>query len=274
MPERPNPDELSPAELVQHIRSIYGYTWTELGQQLGRSEKMLRKVATGQTSGEAYRRSLTELYSTGTVTHLTPRRRAKDGHIVPVRAKAGAREKVTVPKDTTGTYEPRPARGAFTSTTTAFPEGGRQHVIEMPKTKVAKGRSAGIQELMNKIRNVAKSQARRDKRVKLNVVFDTGDGRGRVMDIGSKAGYLASDILADVRDLHGGDMTSWILSQSGERYADLDPTKAPVVKVTMTVFNAVRPKEERKEMDEAGTRRRNRPAPAPKGSRRARGRKR
>ena len=271
----PNPEDLSPAELVQHVKATYGYTWAELGQAMGRSEKMMRKVATGQTHGEAYRRALTELYQTGNVAHPTPRRRSKAGNLMPVRAKAGATAKVVVPQDTTGTWEPRPKRGTFITETTAFPEGGRQHVIEMPKSRGAKGRQAGLDELLSKIRAIAKSQARKDKRVKLTAVFDIGGGHGRVMEIGSKSGYLSSDILSDVKTLHGGDFASWINSQTDERYVDLDPKKSPVVKITMTVYNAPRPKEERKALDATGSRRRNRPEPEPRaGTRRARGRKR
>ncbi|UVJ37798.1 hypothetical protein [Arthrobacter sp. CJ23] len=122
----------------------------------------------------------------------------------------------------------------------------------MPKSARAKGRLAGIGELHQRLLSISRSQARHDKRVKLQVIYRT-DGRGRVMEIGSKSGYHASDILSDVRDLHGGDMTSWILSQSRERYENLDLKKSPLVSVTMTVFNAVRTKPARKAQDAAGT---------------------
>jgi hypothetical protein len=252
-----DPNEMTPQELVVHLKETYGYTWKEFGERMGRSEKMLRKVATGQSRGESYRQSLTELYNAGEVTHMPSRRRAKDGHIVPVRAKAGAAGKTVVPEETGGTFTHVPARGAFHSTVTDFPEGGRQYSVEMPKTARAKGRHAGIEELRRRLVTISKSQARQDKRVKLQVVYRT-DGRGRVMDIGSKSGYHASDILNDVKNLHGGDMTAWIVSQSQERYANLDVKKSPVVSVTMTVFNAVRTKPVRKEQDARGTRRRSR----------------
>lgn len=250
-------DQLSPAELVAAIKSSYGFTWAELGQALGRSEKMLRKVATGQSSGQAYRQALTELYETGRVTHVPPRRRGKDGQLMPVRAKAGASQKLTVPKDESGTYEPRPRRGQFSSDTQHLPDGNRIHEIDMPKDRRAKGRAAGIQEMRRRIVNVAKGTKYRDKRIKLTAVFDVGDGRGRVVDIGAKGGYLANDIVADVRDQHGGNMSAWIASQIQDRYVNLDSGSAPLVKLTMTTFDAARPKEIRVAQDEAMTRRRN-----------------
>lgn len=252
-----DPGQMSPQELVANLRAVYGYTWKELGERLGRSERMLRKVAAGLSRGEAYREALTELFERGEVTHMPSRRRGRDGHLVPVRAKAGLEAKTVVPEDTGGTFARVSRRGSFHSTTTDFPDGGRQYSIEMPKTAHAKGRLAGIGELHSRLVTISRSQARHDKRVKLQVLYRT-DGRGRVMDIGSKSGYHASDILSDVRDLHGGDMTSWIVSQSQERYENLDLKKSPLVSVTMTVFNAVRPKPVRKAQDAAGTRRRRR----------------
>ncbi|MBO1270002.1 hypothetical protein [Arthrobacter cavernae] len=252
-----DPGLMGPGELVLHLKAVYGYTWKELGERLGRSERMLRKVATGQSRGEAYREALTELFERGEVTHMPSRRRGRDGHLVPVRAKAGVETKTVVPEDTGGTFARLSRRGSFHSTSTDFPGGGRQYSVQMPKTARAKGRLAGIHELHRRLLSISRSQARHDKRVKLQLVYRT-DGRGRVMEIGSKSGYHASDILTDVRDLHGGDMVSWIVSQSRERYENLDLKKSPLVSVTMTVFNAIRPKPVRKAQDAAGTRRRRR----------------
>lgn len=250
------PAEMTPAELVTEIKATYGFTWAELGEALGRSEKMARKIANGQSSGASYREALAELYETGNVSHKPPRRRGKDGHLMPVRAKAGAEGKVVVPKDEFGTYVDRPKRGRFATQTQFLPDGNRIHEIDIPKTSRAKGRLAGIQEMRRRVANVARGAKYRDKRVRLQAVFDAGDGRGRVVDIGSKGGYLAKDIVADVRVGFGGDMSQWIQSQIKDRYVNLDSDSARLVKLTMTTFNAVRPKQERIAQDEAGVRRR------------------
>lgn len=252
-----DPNEMTPQELVLHLKEAYGYTWKEMGERLGRNEKMLRKVSKGESRGEAYRAALTELYERGEVTHIPARRRSKDGRIVPVRAKAGAAEKTVVPEETGGTFTHVPKKGALKTTTTDLAAGGRQYNIQMPKSARAKGRKEGIDILKQRLQTVSRSQARQDKRIKLQVVYQV-DGVGRVMDIGSKSGYHASDILNDVKTMYGGDMTAWIAAQSQERYENLDVAHSPVVSVSMTVFSATRTKSERKFQDAAGTRRRRR----------------
>lgn len=252
-----DPKDLSPQDLVLHLKSSYGYTWKEMGERLGRSEKMLRKVAKGQSKGEVYREALTELYQGGEVTHKPARRKGKDGHIVPVRSKAGATEKTTVPEETGGTFKPLPKRGAFKSTVTDLAEGGRLYTVDMPKSARSKGRKAGIDSLKQHLRTISRSQAREDKRIKFQVTYQV-NGEGRVMEVGAKSGYHASDVLSDVKTMHGGDMSAWLASQSEERYKNLDVASSPVVSVSMTVFSASRSKGERKMQDQAGVRRRRR----------------
>ena len=82
-----------------------------------------------------------------------------------------------------------------------------------------------------------------------------GGGRTRTFDVGSKGGYLAADVVSDVRDRNGGDMGGWIASQMGDRYARDAVTQGQLVGLSVTSFNAVRSKEERVAQDEAGARR-------------------
>lgn len=261
-----NADRATPAQIVEYIRDTYDYTWAELGHQLGRSEKMLRKVAKGQSAGESYRDALTELAYEGFVTHRPPRRRTKSGGLVPVRSKRGTDEISHVPEDDAGTFVPLPPRGRFDYDRDAqfdgtdLPDGGRHDNINMPRTRGAKGRKKGMDKLKDVIRSVTKSQRAKDKRVKIRATFDTKDGRGRVMDIGSKSGYHASDILADVRNMHDGDMEAWINDQAFMRYLDMDPGENPVVGIEIVSYDSGRAKEQRKMEDMAGTRRRNRDA--------------
>ena len=283
----------SPAELVNQIRSSYGMTWDEMGSAMGRSGRMMRKIARGETSGESYRAALTELNESGRVEHRPARRRGKSGELVKVRAKRGAASKTVTPADPEAApaemhqqergsqspqgagldsaqarrkqaegqgqqARPRSPRRRFSSETTYLPDGNRIHTIEMPKTQGAKGREQGIQELRQKIVNVARGTKHKDKRVRLEATVDIGGGRTRRVTIGDKAGYLANDVVSDVRDRAGGDMTSWLRGQMGSRYMDELGDKARVVSVTMTTFNAQRTKSVRLAQDEAGTRRWNR----------------
>jgi len=261
-----NLDGLTPAQLVNRVREIHNMTWDEMGEMMGRSGRMLRKIARGETSGESYRIALTELGETGSVQHPVARRRGRDGHVVPVRAKAGAEAPTVVPDDDKARIVRTPKRGKFSVShptdadaekhITLFAEGNRVVEVNMPKTARAKGRTRGLAEIKNQIRRVTKGQARQDKRVKLQVTFDTGDGHGRVMTIGSKSGYHASDVLGDIKSDFGGDFESWIRHHANDRYDDLDLKKSPVVNVTLVVFDAHRTKPERQQQDFDRTRRR------------------
>lgn len=56
----------------------------------------------------------------------------------------------------------------------------------------------------------------------------------------------------------GGDMGAWIASQMGDRYAQDAVRQGQLVGLSLTTFNAVRSKDERQALDEAGVRRWNR----------------
>ncbi|MBN6750194.1 MULTISPECIES: hypothetical protein [Bacteria] len=274
--------QLSPAQLVNQIRSSYGMTWDEMGAAMGRSGRMMRKIAREETSGESYRAALTELHESGRIEHRPPRRRGKGGELVKVRAKRGTGSTTVTPADlpatpaaqdgaeldrddarapgapSEGSRRSRSPRRQFSSETTYLPDGNRIHTIEMPKTQGARGREEGVKELRRKIVNVARGTKHKDKRVRLEATVDIGGGRTRRVTVGDKAGYLANDVVSDVRDRAGGDMTAWLRGQMGNRYVEELGSQARVVSVTMTTFNATRSKSERVAQDEAGSRRWNR----------------
>lgn len=253
---RPDPDELSMAELVQRTKADFDMTWSDMAEQLGRSDRMVRKIARGETTGESYRRSLTELYSRGEVEHLTPRRRTKDGKLAPVRSKRGTDEKSHVPDDTRGVRAAPVKRGRYSSRTQHFGHGNRRHVITMPRSEnTTKGRERGLGTVVDKLRSVTRSQARKDKRVGFKVTMEDEQGQRRTYEIGSKSGYHSSDVTSDIRSIHGGNVESWISSQMAGHYPDVG---GKLVGVEMQEFNASRSKDERKAADAAGTRRRRR----------------
>lgn len=302
-----NEESASPAELVAEIRRIFQASWVELGGMLDRSEKMVRKIAKGETSGESYREAFLEILRQGRVVHRPPRRRRKDGSLVKVRAKNDAKDPLVTPvehaiepkeaegageisaadkqkaakEDTEGRTARKRPRRRFRRETTVFPDGGRQHKIEMPKGKKTKGHAQGMGAILDTFRRVAKGQKAGDKRVKVSVVFDMGNGETRRVEIGSHAGYHSSDILADVRKLHGGDVEGWINDQVRERYTDFDPVDFSIIQAEIQVFDAARSKAERKALDEQDARRWNRDRhgrrliePAPMANRKSRARKR
>lgn len=244
---------ISMAELVKQTKAAYGMTWQEMGKQLGRSEKMIRKIATGETSGESFRLSLTELNERGEVEHLTPRRRTKDGKLARVRSKRGAAQKSTTPADTRGIRVPTVKHGRFSHTTTALPEGNRLHHIEMPKSADSKGRKRGLDAINEALLKVTKAQAHSDKRVKFSLTVQDDQGNRRQYQIGSKSGFHASDVRKDIRTDHGGSVEGWFARQLDAVYPDTG--SFTVVAVDINEFNAKRIKETRRQEDVARTRR-------------------
>lgn len=271
-------ENFTPSELVDEIRRVFDATWNEIGDMIDRSEKMVRKVSKGETSGESYRESLLEILQLGRAIHVPPRRRNKAGDLVKVRAKKDSPEPVVTPQE----HEPDPEdlddgghddpdqkprgseprakqlRRRFSKKTTVMPDGGRRHKITMPKGKRAKGHQQGMDAILDTIRRAAKGQRSKDKRAKLGVTFDLGDGDFRTVELGSHDGYHLSDVLSDLRSFKGSDVESWINDQLMERYEDFDPEDYSIVQTDITIYDAARGKEERKALDKVDARRWNR----------------
>ena len=254
MSNEANSSQMTMAELVKNTKTAYGMTWKEMGEQLGRSDRWVRKIANGETSGESFRQSLTELYDRGQVEHLTPRRRGKDGRLAKVRSKKGSSEKTVTPQDTRGTRVSSVRRGKFSHTVTSLPEGNRLHHIELPRSPRAAGRGKGFEALKESLKKVTRSQAHRDKRIKLKVVVEDENGVRTQYQIGSHSGYHASDIQSDIRTDFGGNAESWVSDQLDKVYEGLG--SYTIVAIDMNEFGATRTKGERKAEDIAGTRRR------------------
>lgn len=247
-------EKLPMAELVRRTKETYGLTWQDMAEQVGRSDRMLRKIARGETSGETFRQSLTELYERGQVETLPPRRRTKDGKLARVRSKRGAGQKSVTPADTRGKYAPTVKRGRFSHSMTALPEGNRLHHIEMPRTRRSEGRKKGLEAFDKTMLKIAKSQARADKRVKVSVTVEDEQGHRRQYQIGSKSGFHASDVRSDIRTDHGGSPEGWFQRQLDAVYPDTG--SYTVVGVDINEHNASRSKEIRKQEDATRTRRR------------------
>lgn len=249
---RPSPDELSIAELVTRTKADYGMTWADMASQLGRSDRMVRKLARGESSGESFRQSLSELYSSGAVDHMTPRRRRSDGTLTPVRSKRGAETKSYTPADTRGRRREPVRRGRFSSTTEHLGGGNRIHNIEMPATKNSQGRKKAWAAFQSKMLGIAQSQARKDKRIKVSVTTQSPDGQRRSYQVGSKSGFHASDVRSDIKTDFGGNPEGWASHQLSSVYPD---TGGTIVGMQMVEADASRPKPVRKEEDLARTRR-------------------
>lgn len=248
-----NPEDLSIADLTRAIKASYGMTWQEMGEQMGRSEKMMRKLAAGQTAGEQYRRSLSELYTTGQVHTLTPRARTKAGTLRPVRTKQGAETKSVVPPDTRGKVSKGRKRYRY-ATDTKHTSAGRFHSWSAPGSPKAPGHKKAEEHIKATFTKITRSQARADKRVKVSVKMLDSSGREHTFSVGSKSGFHASDALADIRTRHGGNVEEWVRSNLGHVYPEGGPMQ--MVGGEIHEFDATRTKTERQAQDAAGTRRR------------------
>lgn len=249
-----NDEQLPMAELVQRTKAAYGLTWKDMGEQLGRSDRMMRKIARGETSGESFRQSMTELYQQGRVQTLTPRRRStRTNALVRVRAKKGSEEKSFIPADTRGKPVPSAKRTNYDHKVTNLPGGNKHTRTDLPKTRNSAGRKKGWEAIDNHLLSTTKGQARGDKRIKLAVTVEDAQGQRRQYQIGSKSGYFASDVRKDIRSDHGGSIEGWFTQELEAVYPDTGTYT--VVAVETNTFQASRSKAVRKQEDAAGTRR-------------------
>ena len=233
----------SARELIQELRGR-GLSTADIAGELRRDPRMVRKVLNGETSGAAYRETLQELATTGRATTVPARRRAKDGHIVPVLGKGGDGGKTVVPKDTGGRYTNAKQGGPMRSTT-YMGGGGRQVELQVPKGKTAKGRQAGNVEVMNAIRAAARGQSRENqKRIRATLTY----ANGRVMEVND---YNASTLLNRLNRADGKAL-EWLTEQMAERYSNLDTSKNAITGVSLTVYET--PKTEQYHRNRAGRR--------------------
>lgn len=253
MNQKFDPTKATIAELVHRIKTTYHTSNRELANLIGRSEKLIRNLHHGKTPGENYRRTLTELYNTGTITHLTPRRRTKEGKLIRIRTKAGTHKTSITPTDTRGGRAPNKTRGRYRHTTQLLTNGGRIHTTEMPPSPRAKGRAKGFKTVHDTLIKITRSQAHADKRVTPTITVQDPNGTRRELRIGTKDGYHASDILTDINHDHHGDTEAWAQQQLTHVYGS-DNSK--IVTITLNEHTATRTKAQRKQQDATGTRRR------------------
>lgn len=221
----------SVADMLRQERGR-GVSVAELARMLGRSERMIRKVLNGETTGEAYRAAVVELRERGRVSAPPPRRRSGSGRIIAVRAKrepdggGGLR----VPEEQSA----RPKPGRFSESLTPLADGARQYEFTAPKTKDAKGRVLANSVIVSRLRSAAKGQRWDRKKVKFVVRLSNG----RSMPVGSKHGYQVSSVLG--RSAHGtfeGDALAWLKTQVEHRYPGLEKSGVVITDLTMTVYN-------------------------------------
>jgi len=240
--------------MLREMRAM-GISVAEIGRMLDRSPRLVRAVISGEKKGENLRSAVTELRERGTVSTPPPRRRAADGHVVPVRAHGGG---TTTP---TGPSSPRAPRGRFTEQTTVLPGGTRMVEVTAPKTRGTKGRGLANEEIVGALRRGAQGQRWAKKKVKFQVT--TSDGR--TFPVGQKGGYQVSSVLGRAKrkkpgptptqkhldrmgeaaakaaiqaaSAFAGDALGWLKSQAQHRYTGMERAGTTITGVTMVIYN-------------------------------------
>lgn len=85
-PAEPSP---SARQYLQDLHYGQGRSWREIAAQLGRSERLVRMIATGARRGDNLTEALRELTTRGQISQPPPRRTNAAGDPVPVRARGG-----------------------------------------------------------------------------------------------------------------------------------------------------------------------------------------
>ncbi len=150
-------------------------------------------------------------------------------------------------EDTGGRYT-QTRQGGRLRTTTYLGGGGRQHELQIPKGRAAKGRQQANVEILQRVRGAARGQARDTQQmIKARVTY----ANGRVMEVKE---YNASTMLKRIND-HGGDALSWFRDENGKRYTNLDVSEQPITGVTMTVYGKTKTTEYDRQKARGRTRR-------------------
>ena len=186
MEQRPPADisSMSISDLVIQTKKAYGLSWQGLADQFGRSEKMMRKLASGQSSGESYRTALTQLYTSGQVQTGVPRRRDKSGKMVKVRSKAGTGSKSATPAfDTRGAPAPKVGRNVYARKHVILPGNNRAATVTMPKSSRSSNRARAWNDVKTDLTSLSRAQAKTDKRLSPRVLVESSNGKDRRLSL-------------------------------------------------------------------------------------------
>lgn len=219
------------AKLIVQAKEEWGLSNRAIGEMLGRSEAMIRKIQRGDVPAAKYEKALTEINNDGRPTHQPSRPRTKAGKLVRVRGHQGKHS--VLPPDPPGRYMDLPKRGKAMVSRQALGPGSRKSVYMAPKTKNAKGRTDVDRQILSDLRNEAKGQARGKKRVKFQAVTSTG----RIITVGEKGGYSVSKALSAVRSKDGSPL-DWMAGQVQNRYPETTGKGVTIVGWEMTSYYA------------------------------------
>ena len=222
-------------ELIAELKEKAAMSNREIAEALGRDPSLVSQIVRGRKSGAHYVRALTELTTTGTVTHRPERRRTRAGTPANVRGRRGEPAHPPADLDPNARYVDVPPRGRYVPEKTHYlRSGGRIYATRFPKTKGSKGNRAGWRRIERQIRSAARRRYGGKERPPMRVSFDITFSNGRQMRLGEKGGYDIQKVVAAIAE-HGGSIEGWIKDQGQQRYLTLDTGTVAVTGVQVSV---------------------------------------
>lgn len=228
-------EQLTAAELIAELKEKAAMSNREIAEALGRDPSLVSQIVRGKKSGAHYVRALTELNTTGTVTHRPERRRTKAGAPANVRGRRGEPAHPPGDLEPNARYVPVPKRGRYVPEKTHYlRSGGRIYATEFPRTRGSKGNEAGWRRIERQIRSAARRRYGGKERPLMRVSFEITFSNGRLMRLGEKGGYDIRRVVAAISE-QGGSIEGWVKEQGRHRYATLDTGSVAVIGVQMSV---------------------------------------
>jgi transcriptional regulator with XRE-family HTH domain len=240
----------SVSDMVRDIMDERGLSRSEMAEFLDRSPRMIGKLLSGESKGESFRSALEELDSKGTLTSPPERRKAKDGHTVPVRARKDdpeARKRVgkdgrelapvKAPAAREGRYTDRMPEN-YRARKWATKGGDKRMRIDMPPGDKNAGEK-GMDKLRKDFTSLARSQRHKNKQVKIEVTLDDG----KKIELFSKGGLNVSKLLAKVKKDFDGNMDAFVRDQVAKNKKSGPAGSHRFASVSVQTFNALTPKQ-------------------------------
>lgn len=230
-----SPERRTAAELIAELKEKAAMSNREIAEALGRDPSLVSQIVRGKKSGAHFVRALTELATTGTITHRPERRRTKAGTPANVRGRTGEPAHQPADVEPNARYVAVPKRGRFVAEKTHYlRSGGRIYATQFPKTRRTKGNEAGWKRIERQIRSAARRRYGSKDRPPMRVSFDITFSDGRQMRLGEKGGYDIQKVVAAI-SRRGGSIEGWIKDQGENRYLTLDVDTVAVTGVQMSV---------------------------------------
>ena len=216
----------------QHIRALLarGESYSSIGKKLGRDGSLIRQISLGKKPGNNLTAALSELDSTGQVTHPARRRTTKRGGLAKVRGHKGEEAQTPIAPATqrvqpTAQASSQPAhlqrsvpvgRNTLRHEINRHPSGWEMHRVTVPKRVNSTNRVEG-DKIIKDVVDHARGQGRRlDATVWADIVRKDGSSARIPVRLGGSGGYTAQAAFDAIEN--AGGALGWVGTQLSRRY--------------------------------------------------------